>query len=85
MPVNVDSNNDKPKVSIGTVLWKSTIMAMILAIPSLGVFLGIYFGTGNLIVGAITGFVIHFVILAFSGRISKLLIKEKNSEGHNHK
>jgi len=58
-------------------------MAMILAIPSLGAFLGIYFGTGNLIVGAIVGFVIHFVILAFSGRISKLLISKKSSGGHN--
>ena len=82
MPQSVNPN-DNSKVDITTVLWKSTIMGVILAVPSLGVFLGIYFGTGNLIVGAIVGFVIHFVILAFSGRISKLLVKGKASGGQN--
>ena len=57
-----------------TVLWKGTIMAMIIAVPSLAVFLGIYFGTGNIVAGAIVGFVIHFVIFAFSGRISRRLL-----------
>ncbi|MGH1522389.1 MAG: hypothetical protein ACRBB2_08600 [Nitrosopumilus sp.] len=37
----------------------------------MGLFLGIYFVTGNLIIGAVIGFGVHFLILAFSGRISK--------------
>jgi hypothetical protein len=56
-------------------IWISTFMAMIFALPSLGLFLGIYFTTGNLIVGAVVGFGVHFVILAFSNRISKFLTK----------
>ena len=40
---------------------------------SLGIFLGIYYGTGNLAVGAILGFGVHFVTLVFSFRISKFL------------
>lgn len=56
-------------------IWISTFMAMIFALPSLGLFLGIYFVTGNLIVGAVVGFGVHFVILAFSNRISKFLTK----------
>ena len=56
----------------------SISMALIFALPSLGVFLGIYYGTGNLIVGAVVGFGIHFVTLAFSGRISKYLNKIMN-------
>ena len=48
-------------------------MAMIFALPSIGLFLGIYFGTGNLVLGAVVGFGVHFVILAFSSRISKFL------------
>jgi hypothetical protein len=56
-------------------IWVSTFMAMIFALPSLGLFLGIYFATGNLIVGAVVGFGVHFVILAFSSRISKFLTK----------
>ena len=54
-------------------IWVSTFMAMIFALPSIGLFLGIYFGTGNLVLGAVVGFGVHFVILAFSSRISKFL------------
>ena len=43
------------------------------ALPSLGIFLGIYYIVENLLVGAALGFIVHFVILAFSGRISKRL------------
>ena len=58
--------------------WVSISMALIFALPSLGVFLGIYYGTGNLIIGAVLGFGVHFVTLAFSGRISKYLNKIMN-------
>ena len=54
-------------------IWISTFLAMILTLPPLGIFLGIYYGTGNLIVGAVLGFGVHFTTLAFSGKISKLL------------
>ena len=55
-------------------IWISTFLAMILSLPPLGLFLGIYFLTGNLIIGAIVGFGVHFVILVFSNKISKFLI-----------
>ncbi len=58
--------------------WVSISMALIFALPSLGVFLGIYYGTGNLILGAVLGFGVHFATLAFSGRISKYLNKIMN-------
>ena len=58
--------------------WVSISMALIFALPSLGVFLGIYYGTGNLIVVAVLVFGIHFVTLAFSSRISKYLNKIVN-------
>jgi hypothetical protein len=55
-------------------IWVSTFLAMILSLPPLGLFLGIYFLTGNLIIGAIVGFGVHFIILVFSSKISKFLI-----------
>ncbi len=58
--------------------WVSISMALIFALPSLGVFLGIYYGTGNLIIGAVLGFGVHFITLAFSSRISKYLNKIMN-------
>ena len=77
--INLDKkiSNDKP-VTLSKILWKSSILALIFTIPALGIFLGIYYGTGNLIVGAILGFGVHFATLAFSGRISKWLVKFQN-------
>lgn len=57
---------------INTV-WVSTFLALILTLPALGVFFGIYLTTSNLLAGAIVGFGLHFVTLAFSDRISKFL------------
>lgn len=62
---------------IFTTIWKSTILALIFTVPALVVFMSIYYGTGNLVVGAIVGFGIHFITLAFSGKISKRLVKVK--------
>ena len=71
----IDLHKERPDVDIPQILLKSTILAMILTLPSLGIFLGIYFGTGNLLIGAVVGFGIHFVTLAFVGRISTWLVR----------
>ena len=66
----------KQDISTETVIntiWVSAFMAMIFSLPPLGIFLGIYFASENLILGAVLGFAVHFVTLAFSGRISKFL------------
>jgi len=73
-------NFPKKKTEISTELlirfiWVSSFLATIFALPPLGLFLGIYFLTGELILGAIVGFGLHFVILAFSGKISKFITK----------
>ena len=73
-------NFKKKKTEVSTELlikfiWVSSFLAMIFALPPLTVFLGIYFLTGELIIGAIIGFGLHFVILAFSGKISKTITK----------
>jgi len=77
--VNLPSKKKKipTKVIINTI-WISTFLAMIFTLPSLGIFLGIYYGTGNLILGAVLGFGVHVVALIFSDRISKFLIKIMN-------
>ena len=77
--INLDKKmpDEKPP-TLSKILWKSSIMAVIFTLPALGIFLGIYYGTGNLVVGAVLGFGAHFVALAFSGRISKRLVKFQN-------
>jgi len=66
--------SEKKKITIDIFTNRVTIsMALLFALPSLGLFLGIYYIFDNLLIGAIFGFVVHFVILAFSSRISKRL------------
>lgn len=56
-------------------VWVSTFLALILTIPALGVFFGIYFTTANLLAAVLVGFGLHFVILAFSDKISTRLTR----------
>jgi hypothetical protein len=74
---NSPSKKNETSIDILTN-WVSISMALIFALPSLGMFLGIYYGTGNLIIGAVLGFGVHFVTLVFSGRISNYLNKIMN-------
>ena len=74
----INFSNKKSNISsevLFKMIWVSSFLAMIFALPPLGLFLGIYFLTGELIIGAVIGFGVHFVILAFSGRISKFVTK----------
>ncbi len=77
----VHFTSKKKKVPTGVVvnmIWISTFLALIFTLPALGIFLGIYYGTGNLVLGAVLGFGVHVVALAFSDRLSKFLIKIMN-------
>ena len=56
-------------------LWVSTILALILTLPSVGIFLYVFLETGSWLTGALLAFGIHFVILAFSEKISRFLLK----------
>ena len=56
-------------------LWVSTILALILTLPSVGIFLYVFLETGSWLTGNLLAFGIHFVILAFSERISNFLLK----------
>lgn len=53
--------------------WVSTAMALILTLPSLGLFIGLYEMGVNIGISAGIGFGLHFVVLAFSRRISKAI------------
>lgn len=73
-----DRNKDLPTETVVNTIWVSTFLAMIFALPPLGIFLGIYYGTGNILIGAVLGFGLHFTMLAMSGRISEFLVKLLN-------
>jgi hypothetical protein len=54
--------------------WVSTAMALILTLPALSLFIGLFqVAELNVGVSAGTGFGMHFVLLAFARRISKAI------------
>lgn len=68
----------KQELTVDTIVntvWISTFLALILTVPSLLIFIGIYFVSGNILVGAVIGFGLHFVGLAYSEKISKGLLQ----------
>ncbi len=56
-------------------MWMSTALAMIFALPPVGLFIGLYQSGVNIAIAAAIGFGIHFVLLAFSKKISSGLVK----------
>ena len=47
--LNKKKSNITPEILVRTI-WVSSFLAMIFTLPALGIFLGIFYGTGNLIV-----------------------------------
>ncbi|HEY7734501.1 MAG TPA: hypothetical protein VIB07_06880 [Nitrososphaera sp.] len=72
--VNNSLNSLTPDFMVKSA-WVSTALALILTLPSVGLFMGILQATGNLIVGASVGFALHFVLLSLSAKISSALSK----------
>jgi hypothetical protein len=56
-------------------MWTSTVLAIIFALPPVGLFLGLYQADVNIGIGAGVSFGLHFAILAFSKKISGALVK----------
>ena len=53
--------------------WVSSILGVILAVPSIGVFVYFFTDLDNLLVGAVLALVTHFALLSISDRISDFL------------
>jgi hypothetical protein len=53
--------------------WVSSALALIMALPPLGIFLAFYYNGCNILAGTIIGFGLHFVLLAVSERVSNAL------------
>jgi len=53
--------------------WVSTAFALILTIPALLSFIGVYHATASVVLGALLGFSIHFLTLAFATRVTGAL------------
>jgi len=59
-------------------LLKGTIIAIIIAIPSLVSFMIAWALLDNLLIAALIGVVIHFIAMGFALKISKKLLVKRN-------
>jgi hypothetical protein len=66
------TDNITPDVLVKS-FWVSTALALILTLPALGVFITVFQSSGNMLIGSIVGFCIHFIILSKSEKISTAL------------
>ena len=67
--------------------WVSSILGVILAVPSIGVFVYFFTVLDNLLVGAVLALVTHFALLSISDRISNFLtnlIDDKDRKPDTH-
>jgi hypothetical protein len=67
-------NNERTPDDMLKSIWVSTALALVLSLPSLGIFLGLLCLTNNIIVSSLSGFTIHFILLALSPRLSQALL-----------
>jgi hypothetical protein len=71
------SDSTKSKLKISEIVLKGTIMATIVAVPSIITFLIIWIILDNLITAVIVGGIIHFIAMGFSIKISKKILVKK--------
>jgi hypothetical protein len=71
------SDPTKSKLKISEIVLKGTIMATIVAVPSIIAFLIIWIILDNLITAVIVGGIIHFIAMGFSLKISKKILVKK--------
>jgi len=65
-------------LTLKEILLKGTIIAVIIAIPSLVSFLVAWVLLDNLLIAALIGVVIHFIAMGFALKISKKLLVKRN-------
>jgi hypothetical protein len=69
----------KPGLTTKEIMLKGTIIALIVTIPSLISFFLVWTITDNLIYGAVSSVIVHFIAMGFSLKISKKLLVKKDS------
>ena len=77
------TENSAKKITTKDILAKGSLIAIIISVPTLIVFFGVWTVTDDLIFGAVGGLVTNFIALGFSFKIvSKKFVKKPkdNSE-----
>lgn len=72
------SEDEKPvKLTKKEIFLRGSIIALITTVPSLIVFVVVWFVLDDVMIGAISGAIAHFVAMGFSLKIAKKLLVKK--------
>ncbi|KFM19636.1 hypothetical protein AAA799P11_00625 [Marine Group I thaumarchaeote SCGC AAA799-P11] len=65
------------KLTKKEIILRGSIIALITTIPSLIIFVLVWYFLDDVVIGAISGAIVHFVAMGFSLKISKKLLVKK--------
>ncbi|HJM79492.1 MAG TPA: hypothetical protein QF656_03030 [Nitrosopumilus sp.] len=71
------SDPSKSKLTLSEILFKGTIMATIVTVPSIVAFLIVWIILENLLTAIIIGGIVHFIAMGFSLKISRKILVKK--------
>ena len=69
------------KLSNTEIISKGSFVAIIITVPTLVSFFGVWQVSDNLLYGAITGLIVNFVAIGFSFKIVRKLLVKKQDNG----
>ena len=71
------SDPSKSKLTLSEILFKGTIMATIVTVPSIVAFLIVWIILENLLTAIIIGGIVRFIAMGFSLKISRKILVKK--------
>ena len=69
------------KLSNAEIFSKGSLVAIIITVPTLTSFFGVWQLSDNLLYGAVTGLIVNFVAIGFSFKIVRKLLVKKQDNG----
>ena len=73
-------HQNSKKLSTGEIIMKSSLVAVIIAIPTVVVFLAVWILSNDLLYGAISGIVMNFIAMGASFKIVKIFLSKINQK-----
>lgn len=81
-PYNDESDTPKPvKLTTKEIMKKGSLIGTIVTVPSLLVFFLVWVVLDDLIIGAISGVITHFIAMGFSLKLSRRLLVGQSQTG----
>ncbi|NIP61433.1 MAG: hypothetical protein GWN01_00555 [Nitrosopumilaceae archaeon] len=74
----MDSQNNSKKLGRREIIYRGSLIGLLITVPSLTAFFLVWFFTEELFTSAIIGAVIHFCAMGFSWKVAKKFFVKKS-------